>query len=91
MLKLVDGMKQERKKRMSEVILNGIDVSEALDKLKKVKKLLEVVKLVEQAHRTNGWECFNKGLEKEAQYYFGKADSCLATINDLEMIIGDDE
>ena len=76
---------------MNKVIVNGIDVSEALNKLEQVKELIEVVKQAEQTHRANGYICFGKGLEKEAEYHFGRADCCLATINDLERIIGDNE
>ena len=75
---------------MNKVILNGIDVNEALDKLEKVKKILELVKLVEQANRRSGLECFDIGLEKEAQYHRGYADCCLAIINNLESIIGEE-
>lgn len=74
---------------MNKVILNGIDVSEAVNKLEQVKKLIEVIRQAEQTHRANGYICFGKGLEREAKYHFGRADGCLATINDLERILGD--
>jgi len=76
---------------MNKVILNGIDVNESLDKLEKVKDFIAYIKQAEQNYRANGWECFGIGLVEEAEYHFGKADSCLATINDLESIIGDKE
>ena len=76
---------------MNKVILNGIDVNEALDKLEKVKDFIAYIKQAEQNYRANGWECFGIGLVEEAQYHRGYADCCLAIINNLESIIGDKE
>ena len=75
---------------MNKVILNGIDVSEVIDKLEKVKNFIVYIKQAEQMHRKNGWKLFGEGLEKEAELHFGYAKCCQATINDLEMIIGEE-
>lgn len=75
---------------MNKVILNGVDISKAVDIVEKVKKFIKDVEQVEAIHRQKGWEHSNHDDAESSQWHFGYAESCGATINDLRNIVGEE-
>lgn len=72
---------------MNKVILNGVDISKSVNIVEKVKEFINQVEQVEKIHRQKGRYHSEDDNEIAAEWHFGYATSCLATINDLRNII----